>query len=303
MRKIGERLPLAEIEREVLERGKPFLGICVGMQVLATRGPRIRRAARARLDRGNGAPAERARPAVAATSAGTTFAGGRRAGLGTGLADAPDFYFLHSYAFHPDDPVEHCGHRVLRRGFLRGRAPRNIVGVQFHPEKSQQAGMALLRNLPRALVKKKRLIPVLLLRNGSLVQSRGFKRYQNLGNPTDGREAPERVGVGRAHLSRHLARRQPAAPARRPGPPPPRQHPRDHRGRGPGFVHADHRGRPDHHVQAIEEALARGADKISINTAAVQTPHFIEEAAREFGSQCIVVSIDARRRAAPTRSS
>ena len=41
--------------------------------------------------------------------------------------------------------------------------------------------------------------------------------------------------------------------------------------------------------------LESGADKVTINTAAVENPHFIEEAAKRFGSQCIVVAIDAKR--------
>lgn len=45
--------------------------------------------------------------------------------------------------------------------------------------------------------------------------------------------------------------------------------------------------------------LRAGADKVSINTAAVLTPQLIEEGARRFGSQCIVLSIDARRVNAP----
>ncbi len=48
-------------------------------------------------------------------------------------------------------------------------------------------------------------------------------------------------------------------------------------------------------VEDIRKLLNAGADKISINTAAVENSEFIREAARKFGSQCIVVSIDARR--------
>ncbi len=48
-------------------------------------------------------------------------------------------------------------------------------------------------------------------------------------------------------------------------------------------------------VGNIRSLLNVGADKISINTAAVEHPEFIEEAASRFGSQCIVVAIDARR--------
>ncbi len=45
----------------------------------------------------------------------------------------------------------------------------------------------------------------------------------------------------------------------------------------------------------IRELLHNGADKISINTAAVKDPHFIQQAAQKFGSQCITVAIDAKK--------
>ena len=47
-------------------------------------------------------------------------------------------------------------------------------------------------------------------------------------------------------------------------------------------------------IQDIRERLKRGADKITINTIAIENPNFITEAARIFGSQCIVVSIDVK---------
>ena len=50
-------------------------------------------------------------------------------------------------------------------------------------------------------------------------------------------------------------------------------------------------------LEDIRCLLLAGADKISINTAAVQRPEFVAEAAREFGCQCIVVAIDAKRAA------
>lgn len=49
----------------------------------------------------------------------------------------------------------------------------------------------------------------------------------------------------------------------------------------------------------IRALLSAGADKVSINTAAVQRPEFVREAAARFGTQCIVVAIDAKRRLAP----
>lgn len=49
-------------------------------------------------------------------------------------------------------------------------------------------------------------------------------------------------------------------------------------------------------VEDFHDVLRQGADKISVNSAAIERPELISEAARRFGSQCVVVAIDARRR-------
>jgi cyclase len=55
-------------------------------------------------------------------------------------------------------------------------------------------------------------------------------------------------------------------------------------------------------VERMDELLRSGAEKVSVNTAAVQNPNLITEAARRFGNQCVVLAIDARRsRAKPDK--
>lgn len=49
-------------------------------------------------------------------------------------------------------------------------------------------------------------------------------------------------------------------------------------------------------IDDVKRLLKAGADKVSINTAAVKQPEFVKEAAKTFGSQCIVVAIDAKRK-------
>src|ERR1041385_1906280 len=49
-------------------------------------------------------------------------------------------------------------------------------------------------------------------------------------------------------------------------------------------------------VDDVRKLLLAGADKVAINTAAVRRPDFVREAAEKFGSQCITVAIDAKRR-------
>jgi cyclase len=52
-------------------------------------------------------------------------------------------------------------------------------------------------------------------------------------------------------------------------------------------------------IEDIRALLNAGADKVSINTSAVQRPEFVKEAAERFGTQCIVVAIDAKSRSVP----
>jgi imidazole glycerol-phosphate synthase subunit HisF len=144
-------------------------------------------------------------------------------------------------------------------------------------------------------VKKKRLIPVLLLRNGWLVQSRGFRRYQNLGNPSS---AVKRLSEWASDEMIYLdISRDDTLSLQR--------HDLGHPSRQTfleiiadvakvTFMPITIGGRI-RTLSEIEQRLKLGADKVAINTAAVETPDFIERASGEFGAQCIVVSIDARR--------
>lgn len=145
-------------------------------------------------------------------------------------------------------------------------------------------------------MKKKRLIPVLLLRNGWLVQSKQFHRYQNLGNPISAVKrlsewaSDELVYLDISADDSHDLRRDDLA------------HPNRHSifeiiedvskvAHMPITVGGRIRTLAD-----IEKRLSLGADKVSLNTIALEEPPFIERAAREFGSQCIVISIDVKTR-------
>lgn len=144
-------------------------------------------------------------------------------------------------------------------------------------------------------MKKKRLIPVLLLQNGWLVQSKAFSRYQNLGNPVT---AVERLSEWAADELIYLDISKDAAYDMR----------RDDLGhpnrRSFSEIIADVAkvsfmpltvGGRIRELRDIEERLARGADKVAVNTKALDEPSFITAAANEFGAQCVVVSIDAKR--------
>jgi glutamine amidotransferase len=145
MRKIHERLPCDILEQQVVNTGKPFLGICVGMQVLATRGLEFGE------HKGLGWISGTVRK-IEASGLPLPHIGWndlicqRSSKLTADLEDGTDFYFVHSYIF---DPADHSG--VLATSshgeeFCAAIQSENIFGVQFHPEKSQRAGRKLIEN-------------------------------------------------------------------------------------------------------------------------------------------------------------
>jgi glutamine amidotransferase len=133
------------ITEAVKAKGRPFLGICVGMQLLATRGLEFGETAGLGWVPGDVRKLEPADPAIKIPHMGWNAL--------VEVADHPLFaplrngeavYFTHSFAIFPDEPgdvaawVEHGGR------FPAAVARGNVAGVQFHPEKSQKPGLALL---------------------------------------------------------------------------------------------------------------------------------------------------------------
>jgi glutamine amidotransferase len=137
---------------EAVGRGRPFLGICVGMQLLATRG--IEFGVHAGLGWIEGevtrlAPAD---PALKVPHMGwNTLAMPRGHALLAGIEPGAHAYFVHSYRFVPALAAEACVVATTDYGgpVVAAVARRNIAGTQFHPEKSQATGLRLLANFLR----------------------------------------------------------------------------------------------------------------------------------------------------------
>ena len=100
-----------------------------------------------------------------------------------GIRNNTDFYFTHSYSFKLKNKSQEIASTNYGVEFPSLINKDNIYGVQFHPEKSQIAGEKLIENFKFKKMKKKRLIPVVLIRNGWVVQSNNFNRYKNIGHP------------------------------------------------------------------------------------------------------------------------
>jgi glutamine amidotransferase len=139
---------IAAMTEAVQERGVPFLGICVGMQLLAARGLEFGETPGLGWIDGDVRRIEPDGPQFKVPHMGwNSLSGALPAEMFAGLGPAPQMYFTHSFAIFPhwaDDVAAVVGHG----GFFPAAVMRgNVAGVQFHPEKSQGAGARLLTNM------------------------------------------------------------------------------------------------------------------------------------------------------------
>ena len=138
---------------EFVDRGRPFLGVCVGMQLLATRGLEHRVSEGLNLIPGAVAAIAPDDPALKIPHMGWNTLRAERphpllADIATGEA-GEHAYFVHSYALTPDDP-DHVVASAPYGGPIVAVVARDAVaGVQFHPEKSQRFGLTLIGNFLR----------------------------------------------------------------------------------------------------------------------------------------------------------
>jgi glutamine amidotransferase len=145
---------MVETLRETVEHGgRPFLGICVGMQLMADYGREYE------VSRGLGwiagdvvriTPAD---PALKIPHMGWNTLAVQRphpllAGIPTG-ADGLHAYFVHSYHLAAADPATVVATADYGGPVTALVAHNNIAGTQFHPEKSQRLGLALITNFLR----------------------------------------------------------------------------------------------------------------------------------------------------------
>jgi glutamine amidotransferase len=138
------------LETEVRGKGKPYLGICLGLQFLADWGEEGGRHAGLGWMRGS---VQRLKPdsrvfKVPHMGWNDVELLGGGGPLFSGLPERPVFYFVHGYHFIPEAEDTACLAAVCDHGERVTAAVQKglVYGVQFHPEKSQEHGIALLRN-------------------------------------------------------------------------------------------------------------------------------------------------------------
>ena len=148
MTNLRERGFVEALNEQVAVRKVPLLGICLGAQLLTRRsdegvlpGLGWIAADTVAFDRSRLGPSDRV-PHMGWTD--TEFR--RDSRLAAGIDESPRYYYVHSYHLRCDHPEDELCHATHGYRFVSGVERGNILGVQFHPEKSHRFGMQILRN-------------------------------------------------------------------------------------------------------------------------------------------------------------
>ncbi len=144
MKLIQNRIPIADL-KNYHSAGKPFLGICVGMQVLGDKGIEFEEATGLQLMPG----------VVSRIKCGNlplphvgwnNLVEIKKNPLTAGITEDDDFYFVHSFAYTNLGDEQVLAKAVYGQPFPAVVNRENLFGVQFHPEKSQKAGSRVIQN-------------------------------------------------------------------------------------------------------------------------------------------------------------
>lgn len=138
---------IPEIRRFVHADKKPFLGICLGMQMLASEGEEGGVTPGLHLIDGRVRRLDKIGCVLRIPHVGwneVTFV--EQGSLFAHVPQNSDFYFVHSYAFEAMRPQDIAGFTSYGVAITAAVRCDNVFGTQFHPEKSSRAGRQLLRN-------------------------------------------------------------------------------------------------------------------------------------------------------------
>ncbi|GHV21394.1 hypothetical protein FACS189494_06710 [Spirochaetia bacterium] len=302
----------AQAIKEWITADKPFLGICIGLQLLFD-------------------ASQEAQPVDGVAVHGLGVIGGTvklfparkipqigwnktfakpGSSLFAGIPPESYFYYIHSYYCAPENDGVTAAHAEYYQKYCAAIERGNLAAVQFHPEKSGAAGMRLLENWigqKKCLAPvfapsvfggapsyqkdagnnlAKRIIPCLDVDDGRVVKGVKFKGVADAGDPVemarryndDDADELTFLDIGASYKSRATLL---------------------------GVVERVARevfiplcvGGGVRTVADMRDAMNAGADKVSVCTSALQRPELLAEMAAAYGRQCVVLSIDAKQAA------
>ena len=149
-----EKLDLIDTVHQSVKSGKPFLGICLGLQLLFTQAEEFGHVDGLGILPGKVVGFKDAKP-KSGEPLKIPHMGWNRVRVTPGnplfdsVADESYFYFVHSYYVVPEDPAIIATTTCYGIDFAFGIHQENIHAFQFHPEKSQRLGLTMLKNFSR----------------------------------------------------------------------------------------------------------------------------------------------------------
>ena len=138
------------IEEAVIKGGRPFMGICIGMQMMATRGLEYTETPGFDWIPGTVAAISPSDPSLKIPHMGwNDLVIDHPHPIFEGIETGHHAYFVHSYQFEVADPSHRLAHCDYAGDVTAVVGRDNIVGTQFHPEKSQSTGLRMIANFLR----------------------------------------------------------------------------------------------------------------------------------------------------------
>ena len=144
--KIQNKIDINFLKKQILLENKFFLGICVGMQVLSTKGYEFNERNGLNLIEGKVLKLNTKNLPSIHTGWNEINIIKKNCQITDGLTNKSTFYFVHGYKFELQNINNLVSETEYNENFPSIIQNKNIYGVQFHPEKSQQSGLKLLSN-------------------------------------------------------------------------------------------------------------------------------------------------------------